>query len=186
MEEEDLVALFDDLPQRCLVMLEDIDSAGLEVRDKPRKTYATTTTTLETSFDNDYQTSPGHISLSGLLNVIDGIASQEGRVLIMTTNHVNHLDSALLRPGRIDVRQEFSLAIKSHSEDMFRQILCVNDLKGAKEDSKEDARLATAFADQIPDNQLSTAEIQGFLMRFKDKPADAIKYAGEWVKSRRS
>ena len=42
------------------------------------------------------------LNLSGLLNVLDGVVDSPGRILIMTTNHVEHLDPALIRPGRID------------------------------------------------------------------------------------
>jgi chaperone BCS1 len=49
------------------------------------------------------------ISLSALLNVIDGVASQEGRILIMTTNHAEWLDDALIRPGRVDMKLNLSL-----------------------------------------------------------------------------
>ena len=44
------------------------------------------------------------VTLSGLLNVIDGLFSNHGRILIMTTNHPEVLDSALIRPGRIDCK----------------------------------------------------------------------------------
>jgi mitochondrial chaperone BCS1 len=42
------------------------------------------------------------VTFSGLLNALDGVRSQEGRILIMTTNHKDKLDPALLRPGRAD------------------------------------------------------------------------------------
>jgi hypothetical protein len=42
------------------------------------------------------------LNLSGLLNVLDGVVDSPGRIVIMTTNHVDHLDPALIRPGRID------------------------------------------------------------------------------------
>lgn len=45
------------------------------------------------------------ITLSGLLNAIDGVAAREGRMLFVTSNHTSHLDPALLRSGRIDVRE---------------------------------------------------------------------------------
>lgn len=44
----------------------------------------------------------GKITLSGLLNALDGVAAAEGRLLFMTTNHPERLDPALVRPGRID------------------------------------------------------------------------------------
>lgn len=39
------------------------------------------------------------VTLSGLLNAIDGIASAEGRLLFCTTNHLESIDPALVRPG---------------------------------------------------------------------------------------
>ncbi len=44
------------------------------------------------------------VTVSGLLNAIDGVAATEGRILIVTTNDVSKLDPALLRSGRIDHR----------------------------------------------------------------------------------
>lgn len=41
------------------------------------------------------------LTLSGLLNVLDGIQDSPGRIVVMTTNHREHLDPALIRPGRV-------------------------------------------------------------------------------------
>ena len=43
-------------------------------------------------------------SISGILNSIDGIVTSHGRVAIMTTNHIENLDAAFLRPGRVDLK----------------------------------------------------------------------------------
>ncbi|CCD49265.1 hypothetical protein BofuT4_uP031410.1 [Botrytis cinerea T4] len=69
--EKDLELIFDALYSHCLVLLEDINSVGL---------------TCDTFFDSKALDKKTGISLSVFLNVIDGVASQEGRVLIMTTN----------------------------------------------------------------------------------------------------
>mmetsp|Transcript_12067 Transcript_12067/g.19403 ORF Transcript_12067/g.19403 Transcript_12067/m.19403 type:complete len:774 (-) Transcript_12067:940-3261(-) len=42
------------------------------------------------------------LSLSGLLNVLDGVVDTPGRIVILTTNHPEMLDPALIRPGRVD------------------------------------------------------------------------------------
>ena len=47
-------------------------------------------------------------NLGDILNMIDGICPIHGRILIMTTNHIDKLDPALLRPGRIDLKLEMS------------------------------------------------------------------------------
>lgn len=59
------------------------------------------------------------MTFSGLLNAIDGVASADERILFMTTNHVDRLDSALIRPGRIDVKQYFGYC----TEAMFAEVI---------------------------------------------------------------
>jgi chaperone BCS1 len=185
--EEDLVSLFDELPEQCLVLLEDVDSAGLVVRDiQPHSTSAL----QRPPGGNPYEmTSRPHgtgITLSGLLNVIDGIASQEGRVLIMTTNHVNSLDAALLRPGRVDLRIHFDLASKKQAEDLFLQTFAERsheELDSAKNTEQKDdlEEMARTFSAGIPERMLSPAGIQGYLMNWKKKPAEAVANIKEWV-----
>jgi hypothetical protein len=48
------------------------------------------------------------LSLSCLLNILDGILEAPGRIIIMTTNFPKLLDKALIRPGRIDLICEFT------------------------------------------------------------------------------
>lgn len=50
------------------------------------------------------------ITLSGLLNFIDGLWSSCGdeRIVVFTTNHKDQLDPALLRPGRMDLHLHLS------------------------------------------------------------------------------
>ena len=47
------------------------------------------------------------ITLSDLLELLDGIIETPGRMIIFTTNHPEKLDSALLRPGRVDINLHF-------------------------------------------------------------------------------
>lgn len=60
------------------------------------------------------------VTLSGLLNAIDGVAATEGRILIMTTNHPEKLDPALVRAGRIDRRIFIGKLGMPEVEAMFR------------------------------------------------------------------
>jgi mitochondrial chaperone BCS1 len=48
------------------------------------------------------------LDLAGLLNVLDGVVDSPGRIVIMTTNHPERLDAALIRPGRINKRLHFT------------------------------------------------------------------------------
>jgi mitochondrial chaperone BCS1 len=81
------LSLLSHLSRRSILLLEDVDSAGLR-----RKSHRS----------NNRRNESG-ISLSGLVNAIDSVASSEGRILIITVNMLDHLDGALTRPGRIDV-----------------------------------------------------------------------------------
>ncbi|KAJ7062705.1 hypothetical protein C8F01DRAFT_1134999 [Mycena amicta] len=59
------------------------------------------------------------VTLSGLLNVIDGVGSEEGKLFFATTNHIERLDPALLRPGRIDMKVQYELATTGQAEALF-------------------------------------------------------------------
>ncbi|KAK1637113.1 BCS1 N terminal-domain-containing protein [Colletotrichum phormii] len=129
--EENLATLFAELPRRCVVLLEDIDTAGLTHTRENNATGDATADAKDGSGDmvpgqltagNGTTNTSGRLSLSGLLNILDGVASQEGRVLIMTTNHVEKLDKALIRPGRVDQIVKFTLADGEIISAIFRAI----------------------------------------------------------------
>lgn len=50
------------------------------------------------------------VTLSGLLNALDGIATPQGLLTVLTTNSPDVLDRAIVRPGRIDLTEHFGLA----------------------------------------------------------------------------
>ncbi|KAJ3752675.1 P-loop containing nucleoside triphosphate hydrolase protein [Lentinula raphanica] len=208
------------------------------------------------------------LSLSGLLNALDGVAAAEGRLLFATTNHLDHLDPALSRPGRMDVWIEFKNASQWQAEALFR-----NFFPSCEEDStdhhREDvtsraptptpaspsslsmpsfvsstaslvtgavgavtgsspgtrsrtasspspprtsasgspksqprqktprthssaplspsvlSRLAKEFAQKVPDEEFSVASLQGYLLRNKSRPEDAVKGVDVWVEEER-
>jgi mitochondrial chaperone BCS1 len=131
MTEDGLACLFRELPSRCIVLLEDIDAAGLAAKRQDDKTEekkpeeSSTGKPLPDNVpkpgSNDSSSSKG-VTLSGFLNIIDGVASSEGRILIMTTNHIEKLDPALLRPGRVDMTIQFRPADSAVLNGMFMSI----------------------------------------------------------------
>jgi chaperone BCS1 len=60
------------------------------------------------------------ITLSGLLNVLDGFHAPTGVLYVMTTNHVEKLDQALLRPGRIDYKLYLGGASDHQKVELYR------------------------------------------------------------------
>ncbi|KAJ5386559.1 hypothetical protein N7509_009100 [Penicillium cosmopolitanum] len=75
------------VPNRTLVLLEDVDAAFSNRRTQ--------------SEADGYR--GANVTFSGLLNTLDGVASAEERIVFLTTNHVERLDEALVRPGRVDM-----------------------------------------------------------------------------------
>ena len=69
--------------------------------------------------DPRYLGMSGGVTHSGLLNAIDGVTNSDGRILIMTTNYIERLDSALIRPGRVDVAREFTDATDAQICGMY-------------------------------------------------------------------
>jgi chaperone BCS1 len=55
-----------------------------------------------TDYKSKFSSKYDKLDLAGLLNVLDGVVDCPNRILIMTTNHPEKLDAALIRPGRID------------------------------------------------------------------------------------
>lgn len=92
MDDDGLNVLLNNAPLRSIILLEDIDAIFVD----------------RTSMQQ--QQSMRTVTFSGLLNALDGVRSQEGRILMMTTNHREKLDPALLRPGRADVHVELNYA----------------------------------------------------------------------------
>ena len=60
------------------------------------------------------------ITLGDFLELLDGVIEIPGRMLIMTSNHPEILDSALIRPGRIDMVIEFKKLSKQNVQDMYK------------------------------------------------------------------
>lgn len=61
----------------------------------------------------------GKVRCSDLLNAIDGVMAQEGHLLFMTTNYVEHLNPALIRPSRIDVTLKGKVLDEEYARRMF-------------------------------------------------------------------
>lgn len=83
------------------------------------------------------------ITLSFLLNLLDGILETPGRIVIMTTNFLHKLDSALIRPGRFDITINFT---KCNVKMMLEMICYYYDLDHLEE---EQIRRITSLCNNI-------------------------------------
>jgi hypothetical protein len=88
------------------------------------------------------------LTLGGILEIIDGIIECPGRVIIMTTNHKEHLDSALLRPGRIDMTVEFKKLRHTHIAEIYKKWYG-DDLKEYHMENIDDYKYTQAEISQL-------------------------------------
>lgn len=77
-----LMSLINGVTARSLCLIEDIDRLSVAQED---------------------DTSDDGLTMSGLLNALDGVGTPQGVVFLLTTNHIERIDPAVLRPGRIDL-----------------------------------------------------------------------------------
>ena len=59
------------------------------------------------------------MTFSGFLNALDGVASGEERIIFLTTNHIERLDPALIRPGRVDLAALIDDADPEQAKTLF-------------------------------------------------------------------
>lgn len=210
MNDSSLASLMGRVPSRCIVLLEDLDAAF--TRSTSRDSSATGTP--ETSSTKTTADDGNTLSLSGLLNSLDGVAATEGRLLFATTNHIDRLDPALSRPGRMDVWVDFKNATKWQAEELFKNFFPYEgkkiedgsnatveslslrpptDLKKSKLythrgpllTEAEMTELATEFAERVPEGEMSVAALQGYLLKNKTRPKEAIEEVKAWVEKER-
>ncbi|KAK2987427.1 hypothetical protein RJ640_018564 [Escallonia rubra] len=95
---------------RSIVVIEDIDCSA-EIKDQ------------------DHGIGNSKLTLSGLLNFIDGLWSSCGdeRIIVFTTNHKDRLDPALLRPGRMDMHIHMSFCKNKGFRILAKNYLGIED-----------------------------------------------------------
>ncbi|PON99583.1 Spastin [Trema orientale] len=130
---------------RSILVIEDIDcSVDLQNRQ----------------FEEHFETSNTRMTLSGLLNFIDGLWSSCGdeRIIVFTTNHKDRLDPALLRPGRMDMHINLSYCSTNGFKTLASNYLGVQG----------DHRLCDEIEGLISGTQVTPAEVAEELMKGDD------------------
>ncbi|KAJ6115587.1 hypothetical protein N7523_006004 [Penicillium sp. IBT 18751x] len=154
------------VPNRTLVLLEDVDAA----------------------FSNRAQTDAdgyrgANVTFSGLLNAMDGVASAEERIIFLTTNHVERLDSALVRPGRVDMTVRLGEVTRYQVARLWDRFYEEIDTDGANRqvflDKLHHLGLIEDESGNKPDNPRSTsaAALQGLFLYNKGNMEGAIAMA---------
>jgi chaperone BCS1 len=146
--DSNLIELLHEVAPDAFVILEDVDAA-FNGRDAESK----------------------GVTMSGLLNAIDGAASKDGCVLFVSTNHVERLDPALRRPGRLDVQIELAYADRSQRRRLFERFF-PQSTRGEE------------FAGHSRDVPLTIAELQEYLLERRHDEFLAVREVDDWSRTR--
>ncbi|KAG2020105.1 mitochondrial chaperone BCS1, variant 2 [Coprinopsis cinerea AmutBmut pab1-1] len=103
LTDDKLFHLLSNVPERSFILMEDVDAAFNK--------------RVQTSEDG-YQSS---VTFSGFLNALDGVASGEERIIFLTTNHLEKLDPALIRPGRVDLAELIDDAHPNQARTLYER-----------------------------------------------------------------
>jgi len=141
----ELFNLFEKIPfNETILVIEDIDEASRVTHERDEKSEKD---------DDDDEKDQDKLTLSGLLNVIDGgIIQAHGRIMIITTNHPNVLDKALIRAGRIDMKFDFSRCDTSQIRGLFFNFF--------ERDPPDNTKFETGIC--------SPADVTSVLLEYKD------------------
>jgi chaperone BCS1 len=111
-----LKSAINQVPENSVILFEDIDCMKAGNR---RSAHDGCASKPLAGGDNNETTDRFGVTLSGLLNVLDGFHAPENVLFVMTTNQIDVLDPALLRPGRIDYKLFLGEAAESQKVELF-------------------------------------------------------------------
>lgn len=148
LNDESLNDCFQAIPPNSIIILEDIDIASA---------------VKERDGDDDKG-----VTMSGMLNVLDGFQSPPGVITIMTTNRLEVLDPAIIRPGRVDLIEELNCL------DNFQlRGLCEYFMGTVPED----------LPSITPEDKITSAEVMGVIRKhlpdFENAAEDMVQFVSD-------
>lgn len=139
MDDQMLTNLVEQLPRRCMLLIEDIDYSFGREGEKTMQTNG--------------------LTFSGLMNILDGVTSFNQQVIVLTTNNREMVNRESLRVGRIDMEIEFGYMDNNQTIEMLKSFYSdVSD-----DDISECAEKIMKHKNVTP------AELQEVIIRFKNK-----------------
>jgi len=148
-----LKSAINDVPQNSVILFEDIDCMKAGNRRFARNDISSK---QMPDAENTEIADRFGVTLSGILNVLDGFHAPENVLFVMTTNQIKVLDPALLRPGRIDYKLYLGEAAESQKIELYLRFFP----EASRSDAREFAR--RHFAETM-------AQFQGLLLGREQK-----------------
>ncbi|GES81310.1 P-loop containing nucleoside triphosphate hydrolase protein [Rhizophagus clarus] len=160
-DDNELSAAFSDVPENQIIVLEDVDAQSevLHKRSKNSNTSSTSSSTKSSKKDKDSKVDNySKFSLSTFLGCLDGHSLSEGNIIIMTTNHIEYLDPACIRPGRMDVRLNLGYCSHYQIKKMFKSVVENPEIEFSQE-----------ILEKIPENLLPPCEVMMTMVLYRNE-----------------
>jgi len=112
------------------------------------------------------------LTFSGLLNALDGVGGAGGRIFVLTTNHRENLDPALIRSGRVDLHVRFDFVVDEQLEGIFKNFYphC---------EPEQPTQFAKAVRAVLDGRQVAAATVQSLFIKCRRmSAAEAIDRVG--------
>lgn len=151
-----LMKAINDVPQGSMVLFEDVDCM---MAAKARRETEKEPPGSPPDRPEDKSLDKFGVTLTGLLNVLDGFHAPDDVLFMMTTNKIEVIDAALLRPGRIDYRLYLGVASEQQKVGLYRRFFPLAEESEAR-----------AFAEGHPWAE-TMADFQGLLLQLAEGSA---------------
>lgn len=113
------------------------------------------------------------ITLDCLLNLLDGLSSCHGLFIVMTTNHPERLDPALIRAGRCNLHIKLRACTAKQVDEFFGLFY--------NKPETEEEHIPVSIMETIPDRVLPPAEVFGFFRRHMYNRKRALEKLPEFI-----
>ncbi|CAG8704086.1 15077_t:CDS:2 [Dentiscutata erythropus] len=159
VSDNEMSAAFSSVPSNQIIVLEDVDAQSKVLHKRRNDDDDKFSKGISSDDNKGGKTGSGFsmISLSNFLGCLDGHIMSEGNIIIMTTNHADHLDPACIRPGRMDVHLNLEYCTHYQIKKMYRSVV---------EDSK--AEFPEDILQKIPERLLPPCEVMMTMVLYRN------------------
>lgn len=187
-----------------ILLFEDIDSAFADKEkvkfeekiDITNKTTGYTNGVAQNSYNSDRK----FLTYAGLLNALDGVlSSHHGVITIMTTNYIEKLGDALIRPGRIDHRYmlgtcdyEQICKMTHYIVTKSLELIKTNHLETLSTDTKKYddeymeknvSLFSSKLVDDKKESKIKPCQLQQYVLKYIENPDELFEHYEELLKS---
>ena len=172
--DDDYKKLLINTPINSIVLIEDADPRLLQEGGFIEKSVIIKSNTKDKDENENIIEKKCRVSYNTLLDILDGVNPNSGRITFITTNHPNKLGKALLRAGRIDKKYKLDYANNKEIIEYFQMYY-----QYFKIDEKKIVQCANEFINNVRNHKnggkITFAQLQQYLIQYLDDINKAVE-----------